>query len=172
MVLVLASGASGIPPIQPGTAEARQFTEGLETVCIALARMMARDGEGATRLVEVVVEGAASERDARLMARSVVSSNLVKAAIFGRDPNWGRIVAAVGNAGVDLDPDAIDVYIGETQVAADGAYAPHDPAAVSEAMGVDEVKIRVVLGQGQASGIAWGCDLTYDYVKINAEYTT
>jgi glutamate N-acetyltransferase/amino-acid N-acetyltransferase len=172
MVLLLASGASGISPIQPGTVEASRFAEGLETVCVALARMMARDGEGATRLVEVVVEGAANEQDARRMARSVVSSSLVKAAIYGRDPNWGRIVAAVGNAGVDLDPDAIDVYIGDTQVAANGAYAPHDPAAVSEAMGADEVKIRVVLHAGQAQATAWGCDLTENYVKINAEYTT
>jgi len=172
MVLVLASGTSGISPIQPNTVEARRFTEGLETVCVELGRMMARDGEGATRLVEVLVEGAANEQDARLMARSVVSSNLVKAAIYGRDPNWGRIIAAVGNAGVEIDPDAIDIFIGDTQVAANGAFALHDPTAVSEAMGADEVKIRVVLHAGQGQGTAWGCDLTENYVKINAEYTT
>jgi glutamate N-acetyltransferase/amino-acid N-acetyltransferase len=96
----------------------------------------------------------------------------VKAAIYGKDPNWGRILAAVGNAGVPINPNRIDVFIGEVQVAADGAYTPHDAAAVSRAMGAEEVRIRVDLHAGGATGQAWGCDLTEGYVKINAEYTT
>jgi glutamate N-acetyltransferase/amino-acid N-acetyltransferase len=172
MLLLLANGASAIPPIRAGTPEAAAFGAALETVCVELARMIARDGEGATRLVEVTVEGAQSEEEARRVAREVVSSNLVKAAIYGQDPNWGRILSAVGNAGATINPSTIDVYIGNCQVAAAGAAASFDPALVRSAMEPPEVQIRVALHMGAARGRAWGCDLTEGYVKINAEYTT
>jgi glutamate N-acetyltransferase / amino-acid N-acetyltransferase len=172
MALLLANGAVEIPPIRAGTPQATQFQAALNELCVQLARLLARDGEGSTRLVSIDVESGHSHTEARAVARSIAASSLVKAAIYGKDPNWGRIVAAVGNAGVPIDPNRIDVFIGEVQVAAQGAYAPHDAAAVSRAMGADEVSIRVALNLGEASGRAWGCDLTEGYVKINAEYTT
>jgi glutamate N-acetyltransferase / amino-acid N-acetyltransferase len=172
MVALFASAAAGGPELREGAADARLFVEALETVCVDLARKIARDGEGATRLIEVTVTGAASETDAARVARSVASSQLLKAAVYGRDPNWGRIVSAVGNAGVRVDPDAIDVTIGAHQVAANGMGIPFDHAAVSDAMGADEVQIGVDLHLGSETGRAWGCDLTEGYVKINAEYTT
>ncbi len=169
---LFANGAAGGEPIPPGTAEANQFISALERVCIDLARAIARDGEGATRLIEATVVGARSEIEARQAARSIVKSNLVKAAIYGRDPNWGRIIAAIGNAGIRLDQNAIDISIGEVQVARGGGPVPFEREAVARAMGADEVKILVMLNQGSASGRAWGCDLTEAYVHINAEYTT
>ena len=102
----------------------------------------------------------------------MVASNLVKTAVFGRDPNWGRIMMAVGNAGVPLDPDRVEVHIGDQQVARDGSPCLFDAAAVAELLGADEVQIRVGLNDGKAAGRAWGCDLTDEYIKINAEYTT
>jgi glutamate N-acetyltransferase/amino-acid N-acetyltransferase len=172
MVALFSSGAAGGDPIRPGTREADEFVAALERVCVDLARAIARDGEGATRLVEVIVESARSEEDARRAARSIVSSNLVKAAIYGRDPNWGRIICAVGNAGIPVDQDAVDIFIGDQEVARQGAPLAFEHAAVANAMGTDEVVVRVALHQGDASARAWGCDLTEGYVRINAEYTT
>jgi glutamate N-acetyltransferase/amino-acid N-acetyltransferase len=172
MLALFASSAAGGDPIRPGTREGDEFLAALEHVCVELARAIARDGEGATRLVEAVVETAGSEYDARRAARAIVSSNLVKAAIYGRDPNWGRIICAVGNAGLPLDQDAIDIFVGEQQVAQGGAPLAFDHAAVADAMGAREVLIRVALNQGAASARAWGCDLTEGYVHINADYTT
>jgi glutamate N-acetyltransferase / amino-acid N-acetyltransferase len=169
---LFASGAAGTGRITAGSADGARFAVALESLCVELARMVARDGEGATRLIEVRVEGARSDEQARRIAREVVRSNLVKAAIYGRDPNWGRIVAAVGNSGASMDPNAVDVFIGEQQVARGGAAALFDATAVSGAMGADEVVVRVVLDRGVGGGTAWGCDLTEGYVKINAEYST
>ncbi len=169
---LLANGAAGGEPIRAGTAEAELFGAALERVCRDLARAIARDGEGATRLIDATVTGAHDEAEACQAARSIVQSNLLKAAIYGRDPNWGRIIAAVGNAGIAVDQDAIDIYVGDVQVARAGAPAAFDKQAVSAAMGADEVKIRVALNRGSASGQAWGCDLTEGYVHINADYTT
>lgn len=171
-LILLASGQAGGAPIAAGTPEGGEFDAALEAVCVELARMTARDGEGATRLIEVTVERAVSDVDARRVARAIVRSNLVKAAVYGRDPNWGRIVAAAGSAGAEIDPNRIDVFIGEHQVAAGGAATRFEAGAVSAAMGAEEVAIRVALNQGPGSGLAWGCDLTEGYVKINAEYTT
>jgi glutamate N-acetyltransferase/amino-acid N-acetyltransferase len=172
MVALFASGAAGGDPIRAGSAESEVFAAALERVCTELARAIARDGEGATRLIEAVVAGALTEGDARLAARSIVKSSLVKAAIYGKDPNWGRIIAAVGNAGITIDQDAIDIYVGDVQVARSGAPVSFDPAAVANAMGADEVVVRVSLNLGGGAGRAWGCDLTEGYVHINADYTT
>jgi len=171
-LVLFASGEADAGSIGAGSAQATEFSYALEAACVELARMVARDGEGATRLIEVTVSGAASAGDARRIAREVVSSNLVKAAVYGRDPNWGRILAAVGNAGVPIDPNGIDVSIGGHRVAAGGAAVAFDARAVSAAMGADEVHIDVSLNRGDRIGRAWGCDLTEGYVKINAEYTT
>ena len=158
-----------------------QLAQGVERVCRDLAKAIARDGEGATCLLEVTVSGATTAAEARTIARTICSSSLVKTAIHGRDPNWGRIVAAAGRAGVPLDPDALALRIGPHQVLKDGGPVAVDPATVKDylqerAGGAylqdDCVEIRLVVGAGPASGSAWGCDLSQEYIRINAHYTT
>ena len=158
-----------------------QLAQGVERVCRDLAKAIARDGEGATCLLEVTVSGATTAAEARTIARTICSSSLVKTAIHGRDPNWGRIVAAAGRAGVPLDPDALALRIGPHQVLKDGGPVAVDPATVKDylqerAGGTylqdDCVEIRLVVGAGPASGSAWGCDLSQEYIRINAHYTT
>lgn len=159
---------------------------GLTAVSQHLARAIARDGEGATCLIEVQVEGAADEAGARAIARTVCGSALVKCAVHGRDPNWGRIVAAAGRAGVPFDPDAVALWLGEHQLMAAGQPLAFDRAAASADLrqrasgtylggsgaGGDTVLIRLVVGSGPGVGVAWGCDLSDQYVRINADYTT
>jgi glutamate N-acetyltransferase/amino-acid N-acetyltransferase len=146
-----------------------------------LARAIARDGEGATCLIDVLVQGAATEADALLIARTVCGSSLVKTAVHGRDPNWGRIVAAAGRSGVHFDPEAVALWLGPYQLMAAGRPLPFDRDAASSylrqrAAGAylqdDSVLIRLELGDGSCSGRAWGCDLSDQYVRINADYTT
>jgi glutamate N-acetyltransferase/amino-acid N-acetyltransferase len=154
---------------------------GLTAVARHLARAVARDGEGATCLIEVSVEGAATEDGARTIARTVCGSSLVKTAVHGRDPNWGRIVAAAGRAGVAFDPAAVALWLGEHQLMAAGQPLGFDRAAASGYMREraagpyltdDTVAIRLRVGEGPGAGIAWGCDLSDQYVRINADYTT
>jgi glutamate N-acetyltransferase/amino-acid N-acetyltransferase len=154
---------------------------GLTEVAQRLARAIARDGEGATCLIEAQVEGAADAAGARAIARTICGSSLVKCAIHGRDPNWGRIVAAAGRAGVSFDPDAIALWLGEHQLMAAGQPLVFDRQAAStylrqRAAGAylqeDTVSIRLVVGAGPGEGRAWGCDLSDQYVRINADYTT
>lgn len=154
---------------------------GLTAVAQHLARAIARDGEGATCLIEVRVEGAGDGEAARTIARTVCSSSLVKCAIHGRDPNWGRIVAAAGRAGVAFDPNAVALWLGDHQLMAAGQPLPFDRSAASaylrdRAAGAylleDTVVIRLVVGSGPGEGQAWGCDLSDQYVRINADYTT
>ncbi len=171
MALVLANGQAQNEMIDDPASEAYMlFKQALNQVNIRLAQLIARDGEGATRLIEVEVLKASSDQDARIVARAIVSSNLFKAAVFGKDANWGRIICAVGNAGVDIDPDQIDIWLGHQQVAQDGNGLPFDEESAREALAQDVVKIKVALGKGSGQATAWGCDLTYDYVKINASY--
>jgi glutamate N-acetyltransferase/amino-acid N-acetyltransferase len=160
--------------------------EGVTAVAQHLARAIARDGEGATCLIAVRVEGAAEEAGARAIARTVCSSSLVKCAIHGRDPNWGRIVAAAGRAGVGFEPGAVALWLGEHQLMEHGQPLPFDRAAASlymreRAAGAyldtdptrgDTVAIRLVVGDGPGAATAWGCDLSDQYVRINADYTT
>ena len=155
--------------------------EGLTLVAQHLARSIARDGEGATCLMEVQVEGTDSETEARQIARTICGSSLVKTAVHGRDPNWGRIVAAAGRAGVAFSADAVALWIGPHQLMSEGQPLPFDRAAASaylseRACGCylvdDTVRIRLSLGDGAGEGIAWGCDLSDQYVRINADYTT
>ncbi|VVB95950.1 Glutamate N-acetyltransferase [uncultured archaeon] len=152
------------------------FQKGLDLVCISLARMIAKDGEGATRLIEVRVKGALSEDDARKAARAIVRSPLVKTAIFGKDPNWGRVVAAAGYSGAELDQDRISLMFTNDKekviLVEKGRIVEGKLEALKNIMESDEIFIDVDIGLGKSMARAWGCDLTYDYVKINAMYTT
>lgn len=154
---------------------------GVTLVAQHLARAIARDGEGATCLIEVQVEGAASEVDALCLARTICGSSLVKTAVHGRDPNWGRIVAAAGRAGVDFSADAVALWIGPHQLMSVGQPLSFDRSAASAYLSDrargrylvdDTVQIRLTVGSGSGCGIAWGCDLSDQYVRINADYTT
>jgi glutamate N-acetyltransferase/amino-acid N-acetyltransferase len=152
------------------------FQEGLDHVCISLAKMIAKDGEGATRLIEVRVMGAMSKEDARKAAKAISRSPLVKTAIFGKDPNWGRVVAAAGYSGADIDQDKISLKFSdcknEVLLVDSGKIVEGKLEALKEIMEGKEIFIEVDIGLGDYEAIAWGCDLTYDYVKINAMYTT
>jgi glutamate N-acetyltransferase/amino-acid N-acetyltransferase len=170
-LVVLANGASGVrvPPQSPAHAA---FYDGLLYVCTHLAKELARDGEGATKLVEVRVRGARTRAQARQVARTIANSPLVKTALFGNDPNWGRILCAAGYSGVAMDPATLALDLCGVPLVRAGEPAPFDAAAVSEAMKSPEVSVLVDLGQGSQAATVWTCDLSYDYVRINAEYTT
>ena len=176
MVTVLANGLAGNEEI---TAEGPDFTEfmkALNTVTMSLCRMIAGDGEGATRLLECVVTGAPSREVARTAAKSVICSSLVKAAMFGADANWGRILCAIGYSGAAVDVNKIDVAFrsakGEIPVCRDGAGIPFSEEKAKEILLEKEIDILVSLNDGPWEATAWGCDLTYDYVKINGDYRT
>lgn len=180
MAILMANGKSGVEVAENGIIN-EDFQDALDFLCISLAKMMARDGEGATKFIECKVQGATSQEDAILASKSVISSSLVKSAIFGGDPNWGRIVAAVGYSGCAMDQNMISVSVSDDN--ANEAILV-DQGKILAFEGTDELKeaekimqektvnIVVDLFQGDATATAWGCDLTYDYVKINAEYTT
>ncbi len=177
--LMMANGASGIEVVRDGEMDSN-FQEALNYICIDLAKKMARDGEGATKFIEANVYGAKNDEDARLAAKSIISSSLFKSAVFGGDPNWGRIVSAIGYSGCELDPDIVTISIaddvddvdlvkkGEILAFDDTPYLER-AEKIMQSKNVT-VNIDMYLGEGEAT--AWGCDLTYDYVKINAEYTT
>lgn len=168
MVLCLANGASGVV-VEKGD-RLSAFRTGLLALCKDLARMIAADGEGATRLLEVWVSGARTKTDARLIARAVAASNLVKAAVFGADANWGRILCAAGYSGAEFDPGKTSIYLGNIQVAKAGQGVLFDGDSAKAALQEKEVTIGVRLEEGLAQAVAWGCDLSYDYVRINASY--
>jgi glutamate N-acetyltransferase/amino-acid N-acetyltransferase len=180
-LIALANGQSRTAAIvEPGPA-ADRLEAMLTAVCQHLAKAIARDGEGATCLLEIQVTGAPDDKAARQVARTIAGSSLVKSAVFGRDPNWGRIAAAAGRAGVRFDSAHLRIELGELLMMDNGqplnfdrdaASAYMKQAAAGEYLKTDTVSIRVDLGSGSGSGVAWGCDLSYDYVKINAEYTT
>ena len=171
--LVLANGAAGKAPIESaGDPRWPTFRDALAAVLEPLAAMIARDGEGAEKLLLVEVTGARTAEDARQVARSVAGSSLVKCAVHGNDPNWGRIACAAGYAGVAVDQAKLGIAIGETTLLQAGEPVAFDAAAVSAVMREATVSIRVSLGLGEATGRAYGCDLTEAYVQFNAEYTT
>ncbi len=171
-VLLMANGLAGNQPISPQSPQAGIFQQALEQVCIYLARAIARDGEGATRLIEVTVKGARSATDAALAARTAVSSPLVKAAVHGGDPNWGRIIAAVGRSGAEVSEEKIDLYIGGVSVLKKGLPLDYNERKIVRVFQQDEVPITVDLNLGSASATAWGCDLSAEYVTINSQYMT
>jgi glutamate N-acetyltransferase/amino-acid N-acetyltransferase len=168
----LANGAAGNPPIADGSPDAATFQVGLNALAIELAKEIARDGEGATKLLEVQVEGATSDQDARRAARSVTASSLFKAAVYGCDPNWGRILCALGYSGADVDPLVADVRMGNVWLMREGQIQAFDKAEAADQMRGDTVLVYVNLHQGNGSATAWGCDLTEAYVDINGKYTT
>ena len=171
-VIILANGASGSSIIEKDTDAAMAFTEALRYVTTELAKELVRDGEGAQRLMEVMVEGALTSEEAKKAARSVVSSLLVKSMLHGQDPNWGRIMMAIGKAGVQLDENKLDIYVSDIHIVHQGVAIPYYKDAVVAAMGSEEVTFRVALNLGQASAVAWGCDLTEEYVIFNSAYST
>ena len=171
-VLVLANGAAGGPTIQEGTPEAAAFQEALRQVCTELAIAIARNGEGATKLIEVVVEGARSEADARLAARSVAGSLLVKTAVYGNDPNWGRIMMALGKSGAEMEESRMALYINEVCIMEDGLPISYFKDAVIANMKQPTVRLMARLGMGDASATAWGCDMSEAFVTFNSAYTT
>ncbi len=171
-VLVLANGRSGSPVLAEGTPGDVAFERALTEVCIRMAKAIAADGEGATRLIEVTVEGAESEQDARMAARAIASSNLLKAAVYGGDPNWGRVACAAGYSGANLEETKLDITIAGFATLMEGRVLPFDAAAASIALKQAEVSIVVNLNLGSHRATAWGCDLTEEYVVINSKYTT
>ncbi len=172
MVLIMANGLAGKAPISQTTRGGDVFQQGLDQVCIHLAKSIARDGEGATKLIEVTVSGATSLTEARLAARAVISSSLLKAAVHGGDPNWGRIMSAVGSSGVEVVESKIDLDIGNICLVRAGQLLPFAKSDVVEVLRGSEVSIGLNLNLGTATATAWGCDLSEEYVTINSQYTT
>ncbi len=172
MVVVMANGLAGNNVLTKDHPDWEVFKTGLKIVCESLAKKIARDGEGATKLIEVQVNGAFSTNAARAVAKAIISSNLVKTAIYGTDANWGRIVTAIGYSGVPIEPNAIKVSLGSIPVFEKGLSTSFDEEQAKLYLEQEKVQIFVELNQGEYNATAWGCDLTYDYVKINASYRT
>ncbi|RJR06384.1 bifunctional glutamate N-acetyltransferase/amino-acid acetyltransferase ArgJ [Candidatus Parcubacteria bacterium] len=172
MVIVMASGLAHNELLHEDDPDYHLFVEGLQEVSLSLAKQIARDGEGATKLIEVTVEGALTEQDAQGISKTIVGSSLVKTAIFGEDANWGRIVSAIGYSGIPLDPNLISVSIGPIKVVDNGLPYGFSEEEAKNYLSNDEIKIVVHIGAGNKTATAWGCDLSYDYVRINASYRT
>lgn len=177
MALLLSSGLAGNRKIEDmQSAEYTAFVNGLFAVMMNLSREIARDGEGATKLLECAVSGAKDEKNAKLVAKSVITSSLFKSAMFGEDANWGRILCAVGYSEAELDIDQVEVSLksanGEILVCRHGRGVAFSEELAKEILGANEIQIIIRLGGGPGKAVAWGCDLTYDYVKINGSYRT
>ena len=176
MVTVLANGMAGNPPIIAEGEDFAAFMKALNTLTISLCRTIAGDGEGATKLLECTVTGARTLEAAKKSAKSVICSSLLKAAMFGADANWGRVLCAIGYSGADVDVNKVDVSFrsakGEIAVCKDGAGIPFSEETAKEILLEKEIDILISVGDGPYSASAWGCDLTYDYVKINGDYRT
>ncbi len=176
MVVLLANGLAGNKEITEEDAAFAVFMQALNTVNIALCRMIAGDGEGATKLLECKVSGAQDEKTAKTVAKSVICSSLLKAAMFGADANWGRVLCAIGYSGAPVDPETISVAFqsakGTIEVCKNGAGLPFSEEKAKEILLEPEIEILVGLQGGEACATAWGCDLTYDYVRINGDYRT
>lgn len=176
MVLLMANGEAGNKEILENSDNYKLFFEGLFFVSKCLAKSIARDGEGATKLIEVEVNGCQNKEDARIIAKSVIGSSLVKTAIFGGDPNWGRIIAAMGCSGTDFNPKKVSIYFqgapGFVCVMQNGEPHHFDEGSATAILKQKDVYITINIEEGNFSATAWGCDLSYDYVKINADYHT
>lgn len=171
MACILASGESGVSVTD---ADERDFTQALTELCVHIGKSMAADGEGATRLLEIAVRGASNEAAARTLAKSVVSSSLVKTALFGADANWGRVLCALGYAGVYFDTRKVGVCFssdaGSVPVCKDGLAVAFDEEKAQKILSRDQITVEITLGDGAGSAIAWGCDLSYEYIRINGDY--
>ena len=165
MAIILANGLAG-------KADDKKFQKALDYVCIEMAKKIAKDGEGATKLVEVAVNNALTASDARKLAKSVISSNLVKCALFGNDPNWGRIISAMGNSGADFEQSLVEVHFGKECIVTNGTTTNFSLQKVKDTMSKNFLSITINLKQGIYNAVAYGCDMSYDYIKINALYTT
>lgn len=172
MVVVMASGLAENEPLTEAHPEWNAFVMALQQTCELLAKKIARDGEGATKLIEVRVKGAETDEDAGRVAKAIVSSDLVKTAIYGTDANWGRIICAIGYSGANINPDTIDIAIGPVQTLVNSQPISFSEEEATSYMQGENVVIDVDLKIGDGYGKAWGCDLTYDYVRINASYRT
>jgi glutamate N-acetyltransferase/amino-acid N-acetyltransferase len=170
-VVALASGVTGVG-VRPGNASWAWFLEGLTQLCQTLAKMIATDGEGAKKLVIVEVQGARKPSDAERIARAIANSPLVKTAIAGSDPNWGRIICAAGYSGAIFDPNKVDIRVNDLVLCRDGVDAGFDEASARKELDRKEMTLRLDLHQGRASAHIWTCDLTHDYITINASYRT
>ena len=173
-LLLLANGEAGNPLITEKNEDYETFAAALNYVNTKLAKMMAGDGEGATALIETKVVNAPTKEEAKILAKSVICSSLTKAAIYGHDANWGRILCALGYSGVTFNPEAIELYFqseaGTIQIFKDGVATDYSEEEAGKILSSPEVRILVDMKSGKESACAWGCDLTYDYVKINADY--
>ncbi|MFO8011393.1 MAG: bifunctional glutamate N-acetyltransferase/amino-acid acetyltransferase ArgJ [Dehalococcoidia bacterium] len=172
MVLMMANGKAGNKTIHNDASGASDFISALNYVCEFLAKSIAADGEGSTKLIEMVVEGARSVEDARMAARTVVSSPLVKTAVYGSDPNWGRILAAVGRSGAYVEESRIDLFLNELCLMRQGCPLSFDKVVAEEMMNMSEVVFRLNLNLGDSKATGWGCDLTEEYIALNGDYTT
>lgn len=172
--LVLANGEAGNEEITEGTKECEEFAGALKYVAVTLAKKMAADGEGATKLFETKVSGAGTKEEAVKLAKSVITSNLVKTAVYGSDANWGRILCALGYSGVSFDPEKVDITItseaGTLKIVENGQAADYSEEFATEILSKSSVTALCDMKQGDFEAVAWGCDLTYDYVKINGDY--
>ncbi len=175
-VIVMANGLAGNKKITGEGEDFNRFMKALNTITVALCKMIAADGEGATKMLECKVEGAKDEETAKKVAKSIICSSLTKAAMFGADANWGRVLCAAGYSGAKLDVNKIDVKFkskaGEVEVCRNGAGVDFSEEVAKKVLLENEIEILVNLGSGTFSATAWGCDLTYDYVKINGDYRT
>ena len=171
-VAILANGASGSPRVAGGDEDSAKFASAVKYVNRYLAIELARDGEGARHLITAIVEGAYSDADARKAARSIAASLLVRTAVYGRDPNWGRIMMAVGKTGIPLIESKIDIFVNGIQIVFEGKAIAYNVQSVIAALDRPEVELRVNLNVGDGFGEAWGCDLTEEYVVFNSAYTT
>ncbi len=173
-VLVLANGLAGNDTIAAEDEDYKTFYEALAYVCRELAKKIAGDGEGATCLFEATVVGAASKEQAKILAKAIITSNLTKAAIFGHDANWGRILCAMGYSGADFDPYKVEIFFessaGKLQIVKDGTATDYSEEKATEILSQNPVKCIANVNMGDETATAWGCDLTFDYVKINADY--
>ncbi|WP_255807423.1 bifunctional glutamate N-acetyltransferase/amino-acid acetyltransferase ArgJ [Cohnella mopanensis] len=172
MLVAMASGLAENSELTRNHPDFGAFVDGLRFVCAELAKAIARDGEGATKLIETTVVGASSDEAAQAIAKTIIGSSLVKSAVFGADANWGRIIAAVGRAGQPVNVGTVDIRLGDIVVLEQSRPVPFDEEIALEYLKGDTVGINVNLKMGSGQAMAWGCDLTYDYVRINAAYRT
>ncbi len=171
-VLIMASGLAENAPIENGTHDYKLFADALETVCIKLAKMLAADGEGATKLLTINVKNARTGKDAQKIARAIANSPLCKTAAFGNDANWGRLLTAAGYSGARFDPSLVDIFIGSVQVCKNGGGLPFDENEALRELKQKEVVYTIDLNDGEKSQTMWTCDFSVDYVRINADYRT
>ena len=171
-VLIFANGSAGAGAIEEGSAQGEIFQEALNQLCVYLTKRLAKDAEGASKIIEVTVEGASSSSSARLAARTVVSSNLVKSAVHGADPNWGRVIAALGRSGAEVDEEKIDLYLNDVCIMEGGHPVPFHKDGVVALMQGPEVSFRIRLNLGEGRATAWGCNLSEEYVTFNSAYST